>query len=60
MSMGDSRGSMQGASDVDIAVRPDHVPYMWPAAPMTQEKQVDPCLNQQFEPTTPLIDFERQ
>lgn len=60
MSMSDPRGSMQGVSDVDIAVRHDHVAYMWPSASIPQEKQVNPCLNHQFEPTTPAIDFERQ
>lgn len=60
MNMGDPRGNMQGVSDVDTAGRPDHVPNMWPSAPMNHEKQLDPFINQQFEPTTPLIDFDRQ
>lgn len=58
--MGDPRGNMQGVSDVGIAGRPDHVPHMWPSAPMNHEKQLDPCMNQQFEPTSPLVDFDRQ
>lgn len=60
MNMGDPRGNMQGVSDVDIAGRPDHVPYMWPSAPMNHEKELDLCLNQPFGPTTPLVDFEPQ
>lgn len=60
MNMGDPRGNMQGVSDVDIAGRPDHVPYMWHSTPMNHEKELDLCLNQPFGPTTPLVDFEPQ
>ena len=57
--MGDPRGNIQGDSDVDVAGRPNLVPYMW-SAPMNHEKQLEPYLSQQFEPTTPLVGFERQ
>lgn len=58
--MGDTQGNMQVVSDVDVADRPDHVQYMWPSALANHDKQLDPCMNQEFRPTAPLLDFDRQ
>ena len=54
------QGNMQAVSDFDFAGHPEHVPHMWPLPLANHEKQLDACISQQFEPTTPLVDFDRK